>query len=99
MKDHPAQRQSSEVVHVDHGGWISGPSASIEPVPADQIEQGDFLQLEDGTRAEVTDVRYGYYWLPGGRQQGVSIGWKLGNSSGLLFRKASDTVKRLANGA
>src|SRR6266851_1755739 len=57
MNDHPAPQQLPEVVRVGAGGWISGPSASIEPVPAEAIESGDFLLLDDGIQAEVTDVR------------------------------------------
>jgi len=57
MNDHPAPQQLPEVVRVGAGGWISGPSASIEPVPAEAIEAGDFLLLDDGIQAEVTDVR------------------------------------------
>ncbi len=95
MNDHPAPQQLPEVVRVGAGGWISGPSASIEPVPAEAIEAGDFLLLDDGIQAEVTDVRYGFYWFPGGREQGVSIGWRAGTSSGMLFRKASDILHRV----
>jgi hypothetical protein len=95
MTDHPAPQQPGEVVRHDQGGWISGPSASTEFVPAEQVGEGDVLLLDGEMRAEVTDIRYGYYWFPAGRQQGVSIGWKSGTSSGLLFRKASDSLHRI----
>ncbi len=56
------------------------------------------LLLDDGTRAEVTDLGEGYYHFPGGRQLGVALGWRAGTSSGMLFRKASDILLRLAAG-
>jgi hypothetical protein len=46
-------------------------------------------------RAEVTDIRYGFYRFPAGRGQGVAIGWRSGASSGPLFRKGSDILDRL----
>jgi hypothetical protein len=53
------------------------------------------LLVDDGTRAEVTDIRYGFYRFPAGRGQGVAIGWRSGASSRLLFRKGSDILDRL----
>ncbi len=65
MNDHPPTA-SPEVVRHDHGGWLSGPSITTEPVPAGDIQAGDRL-LIDGTVAEVTDVRTGDFWLNTGR--------------------------------
>jgi hypothetical protein len=86
------------VLH-DHGRWISGPSLSTEPVAAEEVEPGDILLLDDGTRAEVSDTAYGFYWLPGGHQQGVALGWRSGSASGLLFRRADDILRRIAGEA
>ena len=55
--------------------------------------------LDDGTRAEVTDVRHGEFHLDSGHGQGVAIGWKSGRSSGLQFRRAGDLVQRIASQA
>jgi hypothetical protein len=102
MNDHPAQPCPDawpEVVRIDRGGWISGSSITpddTEQVAAEQIEEGDLLLLDDGTRAEVTDVSFGYYFFLEGRSQGVAIGWKSGRSSGLAFRHAADILYRLA---
>jgi hypothetical protein len=87
---------SGEEVRQDQGGWISGPSFSTENVLAGDVEPGDRL-LYDGHAAEVTDTRLGFYRFPEGRMPGVSIGWKAGNSSGLLFRKASDMLQRITS--
>jgi hypothetical protein len=97
MNDHPANPQPGEVVRTDPGGWIPCPSISAEPVPAEQVRAGDKLLLNDGIRAEVTDVRHGCYWFADGRGQGVAIGWRSGGrTSGLLFRRTSDLLTRLA---
>src|SRR5258707_14956992 len=90
MNDHPAPQQLPEVVRVDAGGWISGPSASIEPVPAEAIEAGGFLLLDAGIQAEGTDVRYGFYWFPCGREPGVSVGRLAGPSRGEVFRQGRE---------
>jgi hypothetical protein len=69
-------------------------------VTAEDIEEGDRLLLDDGTIAEVADVRIGIYHFPEGRAQGVAIGWKSGRrASGLLFRRASDLLNRVSDGA
>ena len=97
MTDHPAPPAWPEAVRPDAGDWISGPSADepgAAPVRADCVQVGDVL-LVDGTRAGVTDLCHGWYWLPEGRGQGIAIGWRSGRSSGLLFRKASDILNRL----
>jgi hypothetical protein len=86
---------SGELVVQDQGGWISGPSVSTENVLAEDVEVSDRL-LYDGRIAEVTDTRLGSYRFPEGRLPGVSIGWKAGNASGMLFRRASDLVQRVA---
>jgi hypothetical protein len=85
----------SELVFRDVGGWISGPSLSTETAKAEDVEAGDVLLLDDYTCAEVTDNSQCFYWFPDGHGPGVAIGWRSGNSSGLLFRKASDTLHRL----
>jgi hypothetical protein len=99
MSDHDAPQRPREAVRVDRGGWISGPSADTEPVPAGQIEAGDYLLLDDRTRAEVTDIRDGFYRFAAGRELGVAIGWKSGTSSGMLFRRAGDILHRLTRRA
>jgi hypothetical protein len=94
----PKPCTAREVVRRDQGGWISGPSLppGTEPVPAGEVEPGDVLLLDDGTRAVITDLGEGYYHLPGGRALGVALGWRSGTSSGLLFRKAGDILLRVA---
>jgi hypothetical protein len=80
-------------------GWISGPSVSpedIEQVRAGDVQTGDRL-LHDGHLSEVTDTRLGIYRFPEGSASGVSIGWKAGNASGLLFRRASDLLERITS--
>jgi hypothetical protein len=88
---------SGDTVCHDRGGWISGPSASVEPVAARDVQAGDRLLLEDGQAAEVTDIRHGFYWLESGHEPGIAIGWKAGSSSGVLFRKASDILQRVTS--
>src|SRR5260370_37022580 len=95
MSDYDARPQPSETARTDQGGWISGPSVNAKSVPAEDIEEGDRLLLDDGTVAEVTDMGYGYHWFPGGRQPGIAIGSQAGTSSGPLFRKASGLVQRV----
>ena len=98
MTDHPAPPDWPEAVLPDAGGWISGPSAhqpGSAPVRADCVQVGDVLLLDDGTHAKVTDLCHGWYWFPEGRGQGIAIGWRSGRSSGLLFRRASDSLSRL----
>ena len=85
---------SGEVIGQDQGGWISGPSVNAENVLAEDVEAGDRL-LYDGRIVEVTDTRLGFYRFSEGRLPGVSVGWKAGSSSGLLFRKASDLLERV----
>jgi hypothetical protein len=87
---------SGEIIRHDAGSWISGPSASTENVLAEDLEPGDKL-LYDGRIVEVTDTRLGFYRFPEGRMPGVSVGWKAGNASGLLFRKASDLLERVTS--
>lgn len=87
---------SGEEVRSEQGGWISGPSVNVENVLAEDIEPGHNL-LYDGRIVEVTDIRLGYYRFPEGRMPGVSVGWKAGSASGLLFRRASDLLERVAS--
>jgi len=100
MSDHPASPQpwtAGEAVHHDVGGWISGPSITAEPVAANQLRAGDVLLLDDGSRAEVTDVRHGYFWMNTGQHgPGVAIGWRaLATASGVLLRHGSDVFRRI----
>jgi hypothetical protein len=58
---------------------------------------GDVLII-DGTRAEVTDVRTGDYWLNTGHHgPGVALGWRSGTSSGVMFRAADDVLSRVTS--
>src|SRR5260221_14202325 len=95
MSDHDAQPEPREVVRHDQGGWISGPSISTENVLAQDVETGDRL-VYDGRVVEISDIHEGFYYLRDGREQGLAIGWKAGNSSGLLFRHASDLLQRVS---
>lgn len=99
MNDHRASAQpcaSGESVHRDVGGWISGPSAHAEFVTAEHVRAGDVLLLDDRTRAEVTDIRHGDFWMnTGNHGPGVAIGWRAGTSSGVMFRNADDRLQRL----
>jgi hypothetical protein len=94
MNDHLAPQQPREVVRHDQGGWISGPSLSTEPVSTADVRIGDVL-LYDGTAVTVTDIRDGFFWLETGHEPGIALGWRAGSASGLIFRKASDTLQRL----
>jgi hypothetical protein len=89
---------SGEEVRQDQGGWISGPSITTEQVLAEDVETGDRL-VYDNRVIEVTDFATGYYWFPppDGHSPGVSIGWKAGSSSGLLFRHGSDLLERVTS--
>ena len=97
MNDSPepcAERESAP-----HGtGWLSGASVSTEQVPVGHVCAGDRLILDDGTVAEVDDIRHGWYRFPEGHEPGVALGWKAvqGPTSGLMFRKGSDLVHRVA---
>ena len=70
---------------------------TAEPVPAEPVRAQDVLLLDDGIRAEVTDIRLGCYWLETGHEPGIVLGWKSGTSSGLLFRRSSDLVQRITS--
>jgi hypothetical protein len=71
--NHPAKPcGATPAIRADTGGWLGGNSVSTEQVPADQVRAGDRLILDDGTLAEVTDVRRGDYWLNSGRHGPVS---------------------------
>jgi hypothetical protein len=101
MQDHPAEPIPSappEVVRHDHGGWISGPSLdeAAEPVAAEHVRVGDVLLFGDGTRAEITDIRHGFYWLETGHEPGIALGWRAGSSTGLMFRRAAEVLYRVA---
>jgi hypothetical protein len=87
---------SGEIGGQDQGGWISGPSISTENVLAQDVGIGDRL-VYDGRVIEISDIHSGLYYLRDGREQGLAIGWKAGNSSGLLFRHASDLLQRVAS--
>ncbi len=67
-----------------------------EPVRAEHVMAGDTV-LIDGTEAEITDVRHGDYWLTTGQHgPGVALGWRCGSSSGIMFRRADDTLDRIS---
>jgi hypothetical protein len=57
------------------GGWISGPSANAEQVPAEHVRAGDRL-IHDGQIVEVDDIRHGWYWFNDGHAVGLAIGWR-----------------------
>ena len=78
MSDHDAQPGPAEAVRQDIGGWISGPSITTEQVLAGDVKTGDRL-IYDGRVVQVIDISHGLYYLLGGREQGVAIGWKAGN--------------------
>jgi hypothetical protein len=86
---------SGEIIRQDPG-WVSGPSISTENVLAEDVKTGDRL-VYDGRVVEISDVNRGFYYLRDGREQGLAIGWKAGNSSGLLFRHASDLLQRVTS--
>src|SRR5258708_650227 len=71
------------------GGRESNPPATRNAAAI--LEPGGILLLEEGTDAEVTDFRVGYYRLLEGRGPGAAIGWRSGTSSGLLFRSVVPT--------
>jgi hypothetical protein len=98
MNDHPAPQQPAEVVRVDQGGWISGPSLITEPVTTADVRIGDRL-LYDAAVVTVTDIRDGLFWLETGHEPGIALGWRSGSASGLIFRKASDLLDRVAGQA
>src|SRR5260221_1800626 len=78
---------------------LGEPAERTEPVPAGELAAGDIVRLDDGTVAEVTDVRRGDFWLNTGRHgPGVAIGWRSGSSSGVMFRRGADLLQR-AGGA
>jgi hypothetical protein len=88
---------SGEEVRQDIGGWISGPSITTEQVQAQDLGTGDRL-VYDGRVIEIIDIHHGLYYLRDGREQGVAIGWKSGTrTSGMLFRRASDVLARVAD--
>ncbi len=96
MSDHDAQSEPREVVRHDHGGWISGPSLSTEPVSTADVRVGDRL-LHDAAVVTVTDIRDGFFWLETGHEPGIALGWRSGSASGLIFRKAGDLIERVTS--
>ena len=87
---------SGEEVRQDIGGSISGASITTEQILAGDVEIGDRL-VYDGRVIEISDIHHGLYYLRDAREQGLAIGWKAGNSSGLLFRHGSDLLQRVAS--
>ena len=87
-------------VRHDAGGWISGSAVTAEPVPAGEIRPGDVIVLDDFSRAQITDVRHGVFWLDDGHNPGVALGWRslAGNASGVLFCRADDMLARTPEG-
>ena len=94
----PAARR--EFVLRDLGGWISGPSADVpdpvEAVAAGVVRPGDHI-LMDGTEAEVTDIRHGWYHYDDDSGPGVALGWHAlrGSASGVAFRRVDDEILRV----
>ena len=93
-------RARPEVASRDAGQWISGPCRDVpehtEPVAAADLAPGDIAVFDDGTEAEITDVRSGDYWLAAGDHgPGVAISWQSGSSSGVMFRAAGDVMQRI----
>ena len=71
--------------------------ADVEPVAAEHVHAGDVLVLDDGTVAEVDDIRHGWYWFADRHEPGVALGWRApaGRSSGVMFRRGTDQLERL----
>ncbi len=68
-----------------------------ESVNAADLAAGDVVLLDDGTRAEITDIRSGDYWLAtGDHGAGVALGWQSGSSSGVMFRSGDDVLQRIS---
>jgi hypothetical protein len=74
-----------EEVHADHGGWISGPSASDE-VRAVDLADGDVI-VRDGREVTVQKC------LPHG--SGWMIIWHAGRASGVFDVTASERITRV----
>ncbi len=67
------------------------------PVAAGDVNEGDVIIIDDGTRAAITDIRRGDFWLTTGQHgPGVAIGWQSGSSSGVMFRRVTDLLDRVA---
>ena len=62
---------------------------------AADVRNRDRLVLDDGTEATVTDLRYGEYWLSTGRGHGIAVSWRAGSSSGVMFRRGDEILRRL----
>jgi hypothetical protein len=84
----------NEQLRRDIGGWISGPSADVEPVEARDIQAGDMVML-DGLPVKVTAVEYGKYWIGREFTDGVKIDWEAGNRLGRMSRREADTLDRI----
>ena len=95
MTNHPPRRPP-EVVLADRGGWISGPSADVEPVDAAMIRPGaDRIIFEDGMIADMSVVRPGTFWFNTGESgPGVAITWheRGGTASGVIHRPNAATI-------
>src|SRR5258708_26302071 len=101
MTNHPAPCPPHKDVRHDIGAWISGPGIVTEPVAVRDLHADDALVLDDGTVAEVDVIWFGDVRLPGrGQGPGARIWWKQrgGTASGVMVRRESDTVTRLAEG-
>lgn len=73
------------------GGWISGPSASVEDVEAGNATAGDVLVLDDGTLAEIT--------VTAEVSTGHAIWWREhgGTGSGVMVRARSERLQRVVS--
>jgi hypothetical protein len=74
------------------------PGVNAEQVPAEHLQAGDRLILDDDLIVGVDSVRHGWYWFAEGHEPGVAVGWKAvtGQSSGVLFSRGSDVLARIA---
>jgi hypothetical protein len=82
----PTNDPSGEEVHVDHGGWLSGPSAT-EQVRAVELDSGDVILMED-RKVIVEAVRpHGAGWV---------VTWHAGTSSGVFSLPGGERVTRVS---
>jgi hypothetical protein len=95
---HDGPKAAGERVEADRGGWISGPSITLQDVKASEIRPGDILLVTGESPVEVTDIKWGVYWLDDGYLPGIALGWKArtGNASGVLFRAGGDVLAGVA---
>jgi hypothetical protein len=71
-------------IRADHGGWLSGPSASDE-VRVIQLRPGDVIVHRD---QQVTVERLSW-------AAGLAVEWRAGTASGVFITGPDETVTRL----